>query len=160
MSFIRSNLFLLCCRVPQEVGRTLQLNINKLLLFVSSTYLINSKRLIIIHNPHSHRLCQIQHLALLNLNHIANRQANLHTAPLIMRPEDDFLDSTRLFLGTSCGIRFEQVAPLVRRDGEAGLFFPFLGIGGGGIDDLGRNRVLQIDPVPGIVQFGGVGVVT
>jgi len=120
-----------------------------------NTYLIDSKRLVVINNPHLDRIRQIQNTALLNLQHILNRQANLDTIALIMCPKYDLLDTPRPLLRARRTVRLEQILSLIRSDGEAGLFFSLLCR----LDYFGGYCVLQVDSIARKVQFGGVGVV-
>ena len=72
-----------------------------------NTYLIDSECLIIVNDPHLDRIRQIQNTALLNLQHILNRQANLDTIALIVCPKDDLLDTPRPLLRARRTVRFE-----------------------------------------------------
>jgi len=120
-----------------------------------NTYLVNSKSLVVVNDPHLDRIRQIQNTALLNLQHILNRQANLDTIALIMCPKYNLLDTPRPLLRARRTVRLEQILSLIRSDGKASLFFSLLC----GLDDFGGYCVLQVDSVARKVEFGRVGVV-
>ena len=86
-------------------------------------YLIYCVRFIAVYYPNFERFREINDWTFFNINHIVDGQRDLDTVPIVMRSENDFLQSFDPFFGTCMTVCFEVVRSLVGHDIEARIVF-------------------------------------
>lgn len=116
------------------------------------THLIQNECLVVIQNTNLASIGKLQHVNILNVDDVLNRQRDLDAVAVIMRPEDDPLYGLDPFLSAGCTVRAEMVGTVVGGHDE---IEPLLLL----IRDVDGYGVPEVDLAVGEVDVGGVRVV-
>lgn len=117
-----------------------------------AAYLVYSICLVIVDDAYLARLSEIQHVGLLDVDDILNRERNLDAVAVVVRPENDPLEALDPLFGALRAVGPEIVRPVVRDDSEV---YPFLVL----VGDVGRNPVPQVDLATGKIEVLRIPVV-